>query len=187
MKPWCAITPVLTFALCLAACGGGSSNSSSGGGTGVVTPPSSGGMPSNGPSGSLASPVAVSVSAGAVASGADIKVPSGTPTLNAEVLGVTAVNTSGGSASNTGGVVQRGSTASVLLFGKGLDGNLTVSIFGPNDLTISNIQSIKSTTGTPGIQFDISVNSNATPGARTVVLQDVSGNVTTFAGGLEIQ
>ena len=186
VKPWCTTIPVLIFALCLIACGGGSSNGSSGS-TGAVTPPSSGGTPSNGPSGSLPSPVAVTVSAGSTTSGIGITVPTGTPPLNAEVLGVTPVHTSGGSVSNTGGVVQLGSIASVLLFGKGLDGNLTVSVFGPNDLTISNIQGIKSTTGTPGVQFDISVNSNATPGARTVVLHDASGNVTTFTGGLEIQ
>jgi hypothetical protein len=54
-------------------------------------------------------------------------------------------------------------------------------------LAISNIQTIKSTSGLPGVQFTVAVNSDATPGARTVVLQDAQGNVTTFTGGLEIQ
>ena len=103
------------------------------------------------------------------------------------MLGVAAVNTSGGSASNTGGVIQRGTSGDVLLFGKGLNGDLTVSIFGPKDVTISNVRSIKSTSGLSGIEFTVDVDSGATPGARTVVLQDTNGNVTTFTGGLEIQ
>lgn len=107
--------------------------------------------------------------------------------MNAQVLGVAPVNSSGGSASNTGGVIQRGAQATVLLFGKGLGANLTVSVVGPKDLTISNLQAIKSTTGLPGVQFTVAVNSDATPGARTVVLADAQGNATTFTGGLEIQ
>jgi hypothetical protein len=129
----------------------------------------------------------VSVSAGAATSSINITVPSGTPTLNAQVLGVAPLNSSGGTAANTGGVVQRGTQATVLLFGKGLSASLTVSVLGPQDLTISNLQTIKSATGLPGVQFTVAVNSDATPGARTVVLQDTQGNATTFTGGLEIQ
>jgi hypothetical protein len=107
--------------------------------------------------------------------------------LNAQVLGVAPLNSSGGTASNTGGVIQRGTQAAVLLFGKGLSASLTISVLGPKDLTISNLQTIKSTTGLSGVQFTVAVNSDATPGARTVVLQDAEGNATTFTGGLEIQ
>jgi hypothetical protein len=146
-----------------------------------VTPPSSGGGNPSAP------PTAVVVSAGAATSGVNITVPSGTAVLNARVLGVAPLSTSGASASNTGGIIQRGTQGSVLLFGKGLGASLTVSVLGPNDLSISNIQAIKSTTNIPGVQFTVSVNSAATPGARTVVLQDAQGNITTFTGGLEIQ
>ncbi len=186
---WAAIL-LLLVALSLS-CGGGSSSSSvsnPGGNGGTVTPPTgNGGGSSSGSTTALAPPNAVVVNAGATASGIDITVPSGTPPLNAQVLGVAPVNTSGGSASNTGGVIQRGTSGDVLLFGKGLNGGLTVSILGPKDITIGNVQSIKSTSGLPGIEFTVDVDSGATPGARTVVLQDTNGNVTTFTGGLEIQ
>ena len=149
-----------------------------------MTPPSGGGTSGN-PPGTGAT--AITVAAGSTTSGVNISVPSGTPTLNAQVLGVAAVNSSGGSASNTGGVVQRGTQANVLLFGKGLSASLTISVLGPNDLAISNIQTIKSTSGLSGVEFTVAVNSDATPGARTVVLQDAQGHITTFTGGLEIQ
>ena len=180
-SPWTGALAILMIAIAVS-CGGGSSKSSSSSG-GTVTPPSTGGTP--GTSGS--SPTSVSVSAGAPTNGVNITVPSGTPPLDAQVLGVAPLNSSGGTASNTGGVIQRGTQATVLLFGKGLGANLTVSVFGPADLTISNLQSIKSTTGLAGVQFTVAVNSDATPGARTVVLQDSQGNATTFTGGLEIQ
>lgn len=179
------LTPVLIVSLIASmSCGGGGGSKTSGSSGGVVTPPSGG---TTGNTGSLASPSAVTVAANSPTTGVDITVPTGTPTLNAQVLGVSPINTSGGTASNTGGVIQKGMQANVLLFGKGLGANLTVSVLGPNDLTISAIQAIKSTTGLPGVQFTVSVNGNATPGARTVVLQDAQGNVTTFTGGLEIQ
>jgi hypothetical protein len=180
-----AVTLLIVTTFSTLACGGGGGSKSSGNSGGTVTPPTTGGTGSS--SAGLAPPVPVSVSAGAPTSGISITVPSGTPALNAEVLGVTPLNSSGGSASNTGGVIQRGSQGAVLLFGKGLNANLTVSVFGPNDLSISNIRAIKSTTGTPGVQFTVTVNSDAIPCARTVVLQDSQGNVTTFTGGLEIQ
>lgn len=150
-----------------------------------MTPPSGGGT--SGGTGNSSGATAVAVSAGGATSGVDINVTSGTPTLNAQVLGVSAASSSGGSASNTGGVVQRGTQSDVLLFGKGLGSSLTISILGPNDVSISNIRSIKSTSGLSGVQFTVDVNSNATPGARTVLLQDTQGNMTTFTGGLEIQ
>lgn len=150
-----------------------------------MTPPSSGGGTAGSPPGTAAT--AVTVAAGSTTTGVNISVPSGAPPLNAQVLGVEPVNSSGGSASNTGGIVQRGTQASVLLFGKGLSANLTISVLGPNDIAISNIQTIKSTSGLSGVEFTVAVNSDATPGARTVVLQDAQGNITTFTGGLEIR
>lgn len=118
---------------------------------------------------------------------ADISVSAGSPSLNALVLGVADINASGGSASNTGGVVARGTQARVLMFGTGLNGTLQVAISGPNDITVSNVESITSTKGTPGIEFVVTVGSGAAVGARTVFLSDASGNTTDFAGGLEVQ
>ncbi len=107
--------------------------------------------------------------------------------MNALVLGVVDVTATGGSASNTGAAVQRGTQGQVLIFGPGLNGNVQVSISGPNDIAISGIQGITSTKGTPGVEFVIAVPGSAAPGARTVYLRDASGNMTTFTGGLEVQ
>ncbi len=85
-----------------------------------------------------------------------------------------------------GTIVKRGSTQTVLLFGPGLSGNMTITISGPNDITVSNPATIMSTNGTPGIKFNISIPATAAVGARTVFLQ--SGNdITAFTGGLEVQ
>ncbi len=156
--------------LAFVACGGGSKSSSSGG-----TSQAS----SSGP---------VTVAAGQTITGVDISVPatSSTP-LNALVLGTADINSGGGSASNTGASVARGTQVRVLMFGPGLSGNNNIVISGPNDISISNPQTITSTKGTPGIEFVITVSSGAAVGARTVFLSDASGNVTTFTGGLEIQ
>jgi len=63
-----------------------------------------------------------------------------------------------------------------------------VTVSGPSDITVSNPVSIQSTDKPPipGIQFTAAIASNADLGARTVRLQDASGNITTFTGGLEI-
>ncbi len=183
MKVFWAMSFLLTSGL-VVSCGGGGHNSSNS--SGISNPPSSSGTPGANTA-TLPHPTVVSVAGAADTPGTDISVPATTPGLNALVLGVVPPNSSGGSAANTGGTIQRGSAGTVLMFGPGLSGNLTVSVFGPQDLTISNVVGIKATDGTPGVQFDVNVSSGATPGARTVVLQDASGNVTTFTGGLEIQ
>jgi hypothetical protein len=98
------------------------------------------------------------------------------------------VNTSTGkaSASNTGGVIHRGNTMRVILFGPGLNGQMQVSIGGPADVTVSNIAGIQATDNTPGISFMATAKANAALGARTVFLLNTSGDVTTFTGGLEV-
>jgi hypothetical protein len=63
---------------------------------------------------------------------------------------------------------------------------MQVTIRGPADITVSNIVSITSTNNTPGISFVAVVGANAALGARTVVLQNTQGDVTTFTGGLEV-
>ena len=61
-----------------------------------------------------------------------------------------------------------------------------MSIRGPSDITIASINAITSTTSTPGITFMATVAPNAALGARTVVLQNAKGDITTFTGGLEV-
>jgi hypothetical protein len=119
--------------------------------------------------------------------GTDITVsaPASNPAPNAQALGAT--TDSHGTAENTGTIVTRGSTVTVLLFGPGLSGSMQVTISGPSDIAISQIHGIQSTTGVPGIAFQAVVAANAAVGARTVFLQSANSDITTFTGGLEIQ
>ena len=90
------------------------------------------------------------------------------------------------SAYNTGDVIHRGTKARVLLFGPGLNGSMQVKMMGPAGITVSDIISITATDNTPGIAFVAAVAADAALGARTVVLQNAKGDITTFTGGLEV-
>lgn len=173
------IAPAL-LALAWIACGGG------GGSTSPVGTPTGGGGTTN-PGGGIVDPTTVSVGAGQTTQGVDITVPTTASGLNAEVLGVTEVSGGGGSASSTGASIARGSAKRVLIFGKGMSGDLQITISGPQDITISNRQKITATDDTPGVIFTATVSGAATPGARTVILRDSNENITTFTGGLEIR
>ena len=169
MQSKIAASTVLCLSLLLmTACGGSSSSSS---GTGGVT----GG-------GGLNTPSIITVSAGQTTSGTNIAVasPASNPAPNAENLGV------GNSAANTEVQVPQGSTNSVLLFGPGLSGDMTVSVTGPGDVSVSNVQGITATDGTPGIAFTAAVAGNAALGGRTVLLQNTSNDITAYSGGLEV-
>ena len=167
-KVLCLLVVPLCFAV---GCGGGSSSSSGSGGTGGVT----GG-------GSVSAPTVVTVAGGQKSSGVNIAVstPASTTSPNAESIGI------GNSAANTGTTISQGSTQTVILFGPGLSGSMTVSLTGPADISVSNIQGIMSTTNVPGISFSAAVSSSAALGARTVILQATNNDITTFAGGLEV-
>ena len=167
-KVLCLLLVPLCFVV---GCGGGSSSSSGSGGTGGVT----GG-------GSVTAPTVVAVAGGQNSSGVNIAVvaPASTTSPNAESIGI------GNSAANTGTTISQGSTQTVILFGHGLSGNMTVSLTGPADIAVSNIQAIMSTTNVPGISFTAAVSSSAALGARTVILQAANNDITTFAGGLEV-
>jgi hypothetical protein len=162
----------------LAACGGTAGSKS------PANPPP---PPPNLGGGSVAAPVVVTVAAGQAVTGINLTVetPASTPPPNAQVLGVANL-TGPGEAFNTGGAIPRGSTKRVLLFGPGLSGTMTVTITGPNDITISGIQSIKATDGTSGVAFTAAAVATASLGCRTVVLQATNGDITTFTGGLEV-
>ena len=174
---------VLSLLLALTACGGGSSSTTPPApSTGASPPPPTGGATSP-----VATPQVVTVAAGVPISGIDINVstPASSTPPNAQVLGVSAVG-GGGTASDVGATISRGSTMKVLLFGPGLDGSMTVTIGGPQDIAISNIRSITATDKTPGIAFDAAVSSSAALGARSVILRTANDDITTFTGGLEV-
>ena len=163
----------------LAGCGGSTSAASNT----TTTPPPTGGGGNSQPG----APVVVQVGQAQTVSGIDITVaaPATSPTPNAQNLGVNPL-TGRASAANTGGTIQRGSTMRVVLFGTGLNGQMQVSVAGPKDITISNVVGIQATDNTPGLSFTATVAANAALGARTVFLQNSSGDVTTFTGGLEV-
>jgi len=155
------------------ACGGGSGGSTSSGGGGG----------NGGGGGAVGQATIISVSGGQTTTGVDIAVasPASSPTPNAGSLGT------GNTASNTGATISQGTTATVLLFGPGLSGNMQVTISGPGDITVTNIQSITATDNTPGVSFSAAVAGNAALGARTVLLRDSKNDITSFTGGLEVQ
>ena len=156
------------------ACGGGSGGSTSSGG---------GGGGNGGGGGAVGQATSISVSGGQTTTGVDIAVasPASSPTPNAGSLGT------GNTASNTGATISQGTTATVLLFGPGLSGNMQVTISGPGDITVTNIQSITATDNTPGVSFSAAVAGNSALGARTVLLRDSKNDITSFTGGLEVQ
>ena len=178
--------PLLLSLTLIAGCGGGGSstptNTSSNTPTPAPTP-----VPTPTPSQPAADPVVVSVGAGQQVGGIDINVtsPANSSGANAEMLGVSDLN-AGGFATNTGSMVHRGTSMKVIMFGRGLSGALQVSVLGPKDVSVSNVRGITSTSGKDGVAFDVSVSGNAALGARTVMLKDTNGDVTTFTGGLEI-
>ena len=171
---------ILLLPICaLLACGGGG-----GGGGGSVGGGGTGACTSNPAPGT---PTPVSVAAGQTSSGTDIAVAcqASSPTPNAQDIGVgTSVNTT--TASNSGAQIAQGTTMTVILFGPGLSGDMTVTISGPNDIVVSNPTTIHATDNTPGIAFTAVVSPTAALGARTVLLKDSSNDVTSFTGGLEV-
>lgn len=174
---WMSLAVGICLLMC--ACGGGGSSTSGN----VTSPPPTPTGPSGGP---VSAPIVVTVGSGQTASGVNVSVvpPVASPGENAQLLGVT--TGSGGEAFNTGAAIAQGATQQVLLFGPGLSGNMTVTISGPNDIGVSNAQTIKATDGTPGVEFTAAVAPNAALGARTVILQAPNNDITTFTGGLEV-
>lgn len=170
---------VSLLAIGMVACGGGGSNTSS------SAPNPTAGTGNSG--GQLVTPTAVTVAANSSSTGVNIIVPNSASAINAELLGVNSPSATTISASNTGGVVARGTQAVVLIFGKGISASLNISISGPQDISITNAQSVTATDKTPGVQFLVTVANNAAVGARTVILKDSQSNATVFTGGLEVQ
>jgi hypothetical protein len=180
---WLATFLIAVILFLATGCGSGSSSS-----TNPSPSPSPGLTPTPTPAvGGVNPPTVVTVAAGQSVSGTDITVsaPASNPPPNAQALGST--TGSQGTADNTGTIVMRGTTVTVLLFGPGLSGSMQISISGPADIAISQIRGIQSTTGVPGVAFQAVIAADAAQGARTVALQSSNGDITTFTGGLEIQ
>ncbi len=181
--------PVLLLSLLLAACGGGGSNAPSPSPTATTNFGTSASNPAPAPPApvQLPSPVPVDVSRGPDATGIDITVtnPVSSPAPNAQDLGSNTPSARQ-AASNTGGSIRRGATMRVILFGPGLNGQMQVRISGPTDISISGVTSIQASDNTPGVAFMAAAAGNAALGARTVYLQNNSGDVTSFTGGLEV-
>ncbi|HUQ50106.1 MAG TPA: hypothetical protein VM056_05270 [Terriglobales bacterium] len=172
------------MAFLLASCGGGSSNAAPGNPAPIPTNTGSGGTNTPVP----VQPVrAVTVGAGQAVGGIDIAVsnPVNSAGANAEVLGVSELN-SAGRAFGSGASIRRGSSMRVILFGRALNGGLRVTIGGPADITVSNVRTITATDGTAGVAFDATVAPAAALGARTVILRSDNDDITTFTGGLEV-
>ncbi len=172
--------PVLLLTAFWVGCGGGSSSTTS---NAPTTPPPSGGTSNSG--GSLTAPQEVAVTNGQTTSGINIVVPNTASAFNITLLGVNSPSATTISASNVGGAVARGSTATILIFGPGLTGSETLSLSGPNDVSITGEKGVKSTDGTPGIQFQVTVGGNAAIGARTLSVKQGS-NAAAFVGGIEV-
>lgn len=165
----------LAAALTLGGCGGSSSSStpSNNQNAGTATPPQP------------ATPV--TVASGQTTSAVDITVsaPAITPQENAQDLGVNAL-CRGGSAFNVGDVIHRGDSKQILLFGTGLDANVTASVLGPADIQLTVNSAVKASDGTPGVCLNAVVSANAALGARTMMLQASNGDITALPGGLEV-
>jgi hypothetical protein len=137
-------------------------------------PPASGGDISNDNT--------IAVTAGSDTSGIDIAVSPAAGTENAIALG----KASDGFAANTGTTVHLASTNTILLFGPGLSGSMSVIVSGPNDIGISNLRSTQAKDGTPGIAFDAVIGGSSAVGARSVFLKAANNDITAFTGGLEV-
>jgi hypothetical protein len=176
---------LLIICFFLNACGGGSSSPAPAAPTSGQSTSNPAPTPEAG--GQLKAPIPVDVSHGTSATGIDIAVagPVASPAPNAQDLGANPT-TGRQAASNTGGIIHRGGTMRVILFGPGLNGQMQVRIAGPSDVTVASVSAIQATDNTPGIAFMATASGNAALGARTVFLQNTSGDVTSFTGGLEV-
>ena len=133
--------------------------------------------------GDLSSSNVVTVNGGSNLSGVNITVTPAAGTENAVSLGTLAA----GFAANTGAIVHQATTNTIVLFGPGLSGAMSVTLSGPQDIGVSNIRSVQAKDGTPGVAFDAVIGSSTAIGARTVYLKASNNDITAFSGGLEVQ
>jgi len=133
--------------------------------------------------GELSNTNTISVSGGSTTTGVNVTVSPASGTENATSLGAM----SDGFAANTGVIVHQASTGTIVLFGAGLSGGMSVTISGPQDIGVSNVRSVQAKDGMAGVAFDAVIGSSTALGARTVYLKAANNDITAFAGGLEVQ
>jgi len=133
--------------------------------------------------GELSNANTILVSAGSSTAGVNVTVSPAMGTENATSLGTLAK----GFAANTGVIVHQASAASIVLFGPGLSGSMSVTISGAQDIGVSNVRGMQAKDGTPGIAFDAVIGSSTAIGARTLYLKAANNDITAFTGGLEVQ
>ena len=143
-------------------------------GTSSAQPPASGGDVTNDNT--------IIVGAGADTANVNIAVAPAMATENAIALG----KASDGFAANSGTVVHQAATDTIVLFGPGISGAMSVMISGPNDIGVNNIRGVQSKDGTPGIAFDAVFGSSTAVGARSIYLKAANNDITAFTGGLEV-
>ena len=136
-----------------------------------------------GAGGELSNDNSVVVNAGTTTSGVNVTVAASAGAENATALGKVA----DGFAANTGTIVHIASTNTIVLFGPGLSGSMSVMVSGPKDIGVSNVRSVQAKDGTPGVAFDAVTGSSTALGARTVYLKAPNNDITAFTGGLEVQ
>jgi len=144
--------------------------------------PASSSLQPSASAGAVSNTNTVSVSAGSNTGGVNVTVSPATGTENATSLGTMA----DGFAANTGVIVHQASTSTIVLFGAGLSGGMSVTISGPQDIGVSNLRSVQAKDGTPGVAFEAVLGSSTALGARTVYLKAANNDITAFTGGLEV-
>ncbi len=126
----------------------------------------------------------VSVLAGAESGGVNIAVRGVNPTLLFIAVGI------GSTAGGAGVEVDRGTSASLFLVGKGFVPGTFYEISGStNDVTVTQPSAAgfsQTTDGTPAVNVNISVSSSAALGPRNILVTNAAGEITAFVGGLLI-
>lgn len=134
-------------------------------------------------------PNAVSVSAGGTTS-VNVQLSAlSNPTLLLQAVGGSTSGTANSAASGEVSV-SPGSTVNLFVVGGGVVPGTFYEVSGNNDITVTQpIASdfTQTTTGTPGVNFNINVSSSAAAGARDLVVTNPAGEITDFPGSILVQ
>jgi hypothetical protein len=131
----------------------------------------------------------VQVASGQTVSNINVDVSPLTPTLS--VYGAGTCSGSTCSTAAAGVEVAQGGSATIFVVGSGIVSGTVYSISGnPADVTVvqpSGSQFGQTNDGTPSVSFAITVNSNAVPGLRNIMVSNpTTGELSVFVGGLLI-
>ena len=135
------------------------------------------------------SPAPITVSADSVTT-VNVAVPAfNPPTLLLEAVG----GTTGGlatTAANGTVMVNLGQTVNLFIVGTGVTAGTFFEITGNNDITVTQPVAsdfTQTTDGTPAVNFNITVGSGATVGARNLIVTNPAGEISTFPGSIVVQ